>query len=139
MSENNLSDIISALSSNKEIVKLAEKAKESGDFGSILSEVASLLGEGESKNDGVNSTSGKDKENEEYTELGTEKNGQDKESNVGEQNTLLGNLLPLFSSSICENSELLIALKPYLSKKRCDLIDSIIKISRLASIVSLSK
>ena len=139
MSENNLSDIISALSSNKEIVKLAEKAKESGDFSSILGEVASLLGEGESKNDGVNSTSDKDEENEEYTEASGRENGQDKESNVGEQNTLLGSLLPLFSSSICENSELLIALKPYLSKKRCDLIDSIIKISKLASIVSLSK
>ena len=137
MSENNLSDIISALSSNKEIVKLAEKAKESGDFGSILSEVASLLGE--EKNDGESAEVGENEEKEAYTELGTEKNGQDKESNVGEQNTLLGSLLPLFSSSICENSELLIALKPYLSKKRCDLIDSIIKISRLASIVSLSK
>ena len=136
MSENNLSDIISALSSNKEIVKLAEKAKESGDFGSILSEVASLLGEGESKNDGVNSTSGKDEESEEYTEASGRENGQDKESK-SEQNSLLGSLLPLFSSSICENSELLIALKPYLSKKRCDLIDSIIKISKLASIVSL--
>ena len=137
MSENNLSDIISALSSNKEIVKLAEKAKESGDFGSILSEVASLLGE--EKNDGEINEALKNEENEAYTEPDTEKNGQDKESNVGEQNTLLGSLLPLFSSSICENSELLIALKPYLSKKRCDLIDSIIKISRLASIVSLSK
>ncbi|MBO5378850.1 MAG: hypothetical protein J6A90_00835 [Clostridia bacterium] len=53
--------------------------------------------------------------------------------------SLLSGILPLFARSITENSALLLALKPYLSKKRCELIDSIIKISKLASIVSLAK
>ncbi len=50
MSENNLSDIIYALASNKEIAQMAQKIKESGDFESILSEVSSLLG-GKSSSD----------------------------------------------------------------------------------------
>lgn len=53
--------------------------------------------------------------------------------------SLLSGILPIFARSITENSALLLALKPYLSKKRCELIDSIIKISKLASIVSLAK
>ena len=137
MSENNLSDIISALSSNKEILKLAEKAKQSGDFGSIFNEVASLLGDSSGNKNEAESTIDKESEKDAFAEKESDESNSDTKSS--EQNTLLGSLLPLFSSSVSENAELLIALKPYLSKKRCDLIDSIIKISKLASIVSLQK
>lgn len=44
MSENNLSDIISSLAANKDFASMVERVKESGDLGSILGEVASLLG-----------------------------------------------------------------------------------------------
>ena len=53
--------------------------------------------------------------------------------------SLIGGFLPLFAKSISSSSSLLIALKPYLSQKRCDLIDNVIKLSKLAGIVSLIK
>ncbi|MBQ4109065.1 MAG: hypothetical protein IJC80_06655 [Clostridia bacterium] len=66
--------------------------------------------------------------------------GEKGESGGGlDTGSLLGGFLPLFARSITENSALLLALKPYLSKKRCELIDSIIKISKIASLVSLAK
>lgn len=46
-------------------------------------------------------------------------------------------IITSLSKSISKNSSLLIALKPYLSKERCQMIDSIIKISQLADIIKL--
>lgn len=40
---------------------------------------------------------------------------------------------------ISKNSKLLIALKPYLSKERCDIVDSIIKMAQVADLMKLVK
>ena len=40
---------------------------------------------------------------------------------------------------ITKNSKLLIALKPYLSKERCDIVDSIIKMAQVADLMKLIK
>ena len=40
---------------------------------------------------------------------------------------------------ITKNSKLLIALKPYLSKERCDIVDSIIKMAQVADLMKLVK
>lgn len=77
-----------------------------------------------------------DSESQKAGELLGKTGGKGDEFDTG---SLLSGILPLFARSITENSALLLALKPYLSKKRCELIDSIIKISKLASIVSLAK
>ena len=166
MSENNLSDIISSLAANKDFASMVERVKESGDISSIFGEVASLLGtDGEnggakSENvtqvkDSVQETSVADTD-EHAQETGEESKDTDNEAHaagllLGKESesggggsgfdigSLLGGLLPLFARSITENSALLLALKPYLNKKRCELIDSIIKISKLAGIVSLAK
>ena len=41
------------------------------------------------------------------------------------------------SNTISKNSELLIALKPYLSKERCQIINSVIKLSQIADTLKL--
>ena len=163
MSENNLSDIISSLAANKDFASMVERVKESGDISSIFGEVASLLGtDGEnggakSENitqleDSLQEGSTEDTKNN-TQEIGAESEDTDSEAQKAgallgktggkgdefDTGSLLGGLLPIFARSITENSALLLALKPYLSKKRCELIDSIIKISKLASIVSLAK
>lgn len=166
MSENNLSDIISSLAANKEFSSIVERVRESGDISSIFGEVASLLGtDGEnggakSENvtqvkDSVQETSVADTDENAQETGGESKDtdnevqaaglllGKESEGDGGgggfDTGSLLGGLLPLFARSITENSALLLALKPYLNKKRCELIDSIIKISKLAGIVSLAK
>lgn len=174
MSENNLANIISMLSSNKDFTNMVEKVKESGDLDGILNEVSSLLSVQPSKNDEDRSSkegrraegevsrqtendpeAGKfiakndefDASSEASSQLSsilqnnssrnsdTEQGGND----ISGLSSLFGGLLPLFTSSVLKSSSLLIALKPYLSKKRCDLIDNIIRLSKLASIVSLTK
>lgn len=167
MSENNLSDIISSLAANKDFANMVERVKESGDISSIFGEVASLLGtDGNTEDitkdenvtqvkDSVQETSVADADENAQETGGESKNtdneaqtaglllGKESESGGGgsgfDTGSLLGGLLPLFARSITENSALLLALKPYLNKKRCELIDSIIKISKLAGIVSLAK
>lgn len=228
MSENSLFDIVSTLSQNKEFNEMVQKVKESGDFSSILGDVASLLGgmdekalekknsppftqpsdDNDSRNNGDNdvmhnsdendvthnsgennftldinksnasSDSGEnnvaidngskadifgkksdilsDEQSKESGEVGafseaTEllsgilggSKASDKDGGGKEESTTpfsaFGGFLPFFVSGVSKSSSLLIALKPYLSKKRCDLIDSLIKLSRLAAIVSLTK
>ena len=198
MSENNLSDIISSLAANKDFASMVERVKESGDFGSILGEVASLLGTQGEKDGGSTEISsaeissaqsapkeaqgydtssiadasdgeafikeiheGNARESDEsigYIDDASFSRAENEDRHDGEENSnpldnrsskdgqggfdtssLLGSILPFLSKSIAESSGLLLALKPYLSKKRCDLIDNIIKLSRLASIVSLAK
>ncbi len=193
MSENNLSDIISSLAANKDFASMVERVKESGDLGSILGEVASLLGTQGDKDGGkadnasaqsapkeaqgyhtssiadtsdgeafikelhadnaresdesigyIDDASFSRAENEDRHDGEEKANPLDNRSSKDGQggfdtSSLLGSILPFLSKSIAESSGLLLALKPYLSKKRCDLIDNIIKLSRLASIVSLAK
>lgn len=163
MGENNLSDIISSLAANKDFASMVERVKESGDLGSILGEVASLLGteveNGDAKSengaqteDSVQERSTSDigenrqasgaesKDTDNEVEAAGLLLGEKGESGGGfDTGSLLGGFLPLFARSITENSALLLALKPYLNKKRCELIDSIIKISKIASLVSLAK
>lgn len=167
MSENNLSDIISSLAANKDFANMVERVKESGDISSIFGEVASLLDtdgntEGGTKDENVTQvkdsvqetsvadtdenaqeTGGESKDTDNEAQAAGLLLGKESESGGGgggfDIGSLLGGLLPLFARSITENSALLLALKPYLNKKRCELIDSIIKISKLAGIVSLAK
>ncbi len=40
---------------------------------------------------------------------------------------------------ITKNSKLLLALKPYLSKNRCDVVDSIVKMAQIADLMKLIK
>lgn len=40
---------------------------------------------------------------------------------------------------INKNSKLLLALKPYLSKNRCDVVDSIVKMAQVADLMKLMK
>lgn len=41
------------------------------------------------------------------------------------------------SNTISKNSGLLLALKPYLSKERCQIIDSVVKLSQIADTLKL--
>lgn len=146
MSENNLADIISQLSSNKDFMGMVEKIKESGDFESVLSEVSSLLGvggaqdkESKSVSDEINVGENDSTEGAPHAQASFEKGEASEEASQDNLSSLLGGILPLFASSISSSASLLVALKPYLSKRRCELIDNIIKLSHLAGVVSLVK
>ena len=47
--------------------------------------------------------------------------------------------LSKISEKIAKNSKLLIALKPYLSRERCEIIDTVVKISQVTDLMKLVK
>lgn len=66
-----------------------------------------------------------------------EKSKADKIIDTGTNEISQNKLLLSLSKSISKNVGLLIALKPYLSKERCQMIDGIVKISKLADTLKL--
>lgn len=140
MSETSFEDIIFKISSNPELLnKISSTVKGGdGDMSKALSSVIGILSDSDAfgKQTGENEdkikSEGKDeKEKILDTSLGIFKDNNEK--------TGIEGLLFSFCNTISRNTPLLLALKPYLSKDRCEMIDSIVKISKLASIVSLAK
>ncbi len=62
-------------------------------------------------------------------------------SNANNENPSVNFALPVarLQEKISKNSKLLLALKPYLSKERCDIVDSIIKMAQVADLMKLVK
>ena len=54
------------------------------------------------------------------------------------KNDLYAPLLKL-SEKITKNSKLLLALKPYLSRERCEIIDTVVKIAQVGDLMKLVK
>ena len=134
MSENNFEDIISKITSNPELIsKISSGVKEeNGDMGKALSNVIGILTDSDvlnNKNDSDENDSEKEKNSD--TSKDIFKNIDNKSG--------IDALIFSFCSTISRNAPLLLALKPYLGKEKRDMIDSIVKLSQLASIVNLAK
>ena len=132
--ENNIENIISSAIGNPELLeKISSTLKENdGDIGKSLGDVISLLtGEG---NNNEESEAKKEKEGKENTnDLGQILELFSSFGNGLKKGTMIGNVLESLEKSL----PLLIALKPFLSRSRCELIDTLLKISKLSSIVNL--
>ena len=130
MAENSFEDIISKITSNPELLnKISSTVKNGdGDMGSALSSVIEILSE---NNDLKDVEVKSEKEPVLDTSLGIPPKSEDK--------TGIEGVLISFCQIISKNSPLLIALKPYLCKEKCDMIDNIVKLSRLAGIINLAK
>lgn len=134
MSENNFEDIISKITSNPELIsKISSGVKEeNGDMGKALSNVIGILTDSDvlnNKNDSDENDSKKEKNSD---------TSKDIFKNIDNKSGIEG-LIFSFCSTISRNAPLLLALKPYLGKEKRDMIDSIVKLSQLASIVNLAK
>ena len=137
--ENNIENIISSTLKNPDLLEKISSAIKGneGDLGKSLGDVVSLLTKEEANNEK------------------SEGNKKEEESGSNEEKSPdLGQILELVSSfgkgvskssvinnvltSLHKSVPLLIALKPFLSSSRRELIDLILKISKLSSIVSLA-
>lgn len=145
MSDNSFESIISMISSNPDLInKISSVVKDGGgDMEKALSNVVSLISENQGEAgqeptvESVVSSKG---------EAYTEQNEQKTDTYMGENEILSevfkkspDSFLHSFTKSISKNSAFLLALKPYLSKERKDIIDSVVRISQLASIMNLAK
>ena len=137
MSDNSIESVLSMISRNPELINKISSAVQAGgdDLSKNLSNVISLINESQSKNEIKETT----KENEQIYE-----NSDTPSSNFSKLGEILqgdgaNSFLLSLSKSISKNSPFLLALKPYLSKGRCDMIDTAVKISQLANIINLAK
>ena len=133
MSENSIDSILSMISSNPELISKISSAVQGGDdLSKSLSSVISLISENQENKESVNAL----KENTEKRDTPT---GNFKKEEVSPSNDKVDSLISSLSKSISKNSSLLIALKPYLNKNRCDIIDTVVKVSKLANVMNLAK
>ncbi len=129
--ENNLDSILKMITSNPELMsKISEIASSDGEnkIGDVVSLISPLVGSS-SDNDYAPS-SGDSNESESAEDAGEKIEQKRNESSIA-------SLSSSFGQSIAKNKALLIALKPYLSKERCKMIDSVIKLSSIADVIKL--
>ena len=139
MSDNSIESVLSMISSNPELINKISSAVQAGgdDLSKNLSSVISLISESQHKN----------AKNEKDAQIFSDYNDEKPDTPVGKFEKTddflhLGgtdSILFKLSKSITRNAPLLLALKPYLSKSRCDMIDTAVKISQLSSIMNIAK
>ena len=127
MAEFNLEEVLSKITNNPEIMsKVSEiaKANKDGEISDALPQVMEAI---------MPSVKAEDSEN------------KDERKDTDEPKSHSGVISPLqvplekMCQKINKNSKLLTALKPYLSKERCEIIDNIIKMAQVANLLSLTK
>ncbi len=127
--ENNIEAILSKVSSSPELMsKITEIASSNGEnkIADVISLISPLI-----------SSTGENNASEEIQEQGTAPEPAVDTSISSEKGSNISSLGTSFGKSISKNKSLLIALKPYLSKGRCDMIDSVIKLSQIADVIKL--
>ena len=166
MSENNFEGILSSIMSDPELIsKISQIAKSTpgSDMSQILPEIMSLISNRgknekndviyqENENDNSKSADSRPTINEVSANNENDKASEDlsdlfsKKSDNSNQNTGIGalgdstaNMIFGISRSISKNEPLLCALKPYLSKERQEIIDSIVRLSKIANLMKLAR
>ena len=148
--ENRIEDIVGSVMKNPELLKKISATlkgndgdieKSLGDVVSMISEKDSYKPDEEAKDESdTDSREEAEKKSQEDESEKTTFNGYDKISELlssfGKGDKGSG-LLFDFMQALTKSAPLLIALKPFLSRSRCELIDTIIEISKLSSIVNL--
>lgn len=139
MSENSIESVLSMISSNPDLINKISSAVQAGgdDLSKNLSSVISLISESQIQSNKADEKSALPAEEKEAKiDTPADKIGNSAEFLLDEK---ANSFLSTLSKSISKNSSLLIALKPYLSKNRCEIIDTVIKISQLSNIMNLVK
>lgn len=128
--DNNLGDILSSIMNDSDLInKIKDTVKSNDNSGtlpleSVISLITPKLNESK-KNDNTQNNPNKGIDNSSASSNTT----FDKLSSL----SFIGSI----SETISKNSPLLLALKPYLSKDRCDIIDSVVKISQITDALKL--
>ena len=126
MADFNIEDLLSSITSNPELMGKISNIKNSNDkdISQALPDIISLLSP-------LVDNSSKEKQ---------EESGEKADSREMKEDTAK---IPLhladLSERIRKNSDLLLALKPYLKKERGEIIDSIVKMAQVANLMKLAK
>ena len=126
MSEFNIEDLLSSITSNPELMGKISNIKNSNDkdISQALPDIISLLSP-------LVADSSKEKQEE------SDEKADSRE--MKEDTAKIPLHLADLSERIRKNSDLLLALKPYLKKERGEIIDSIVKMAQVANLMKLAK
>lgn len=130
--DNSIDSVLSSVMGNEALMnKIKDVVKsKNGDTSASLEEVISLIAptlNNKSENtNNANIDTGATK-----TDVSSKKDDTDTKGNDA------SSFISSFSHTISRNAGLLIALKPYLSKERCQMIDGVVKISQIADTLKL--
>lgn len=127
MADLNFEDILAKITQNPEIIEKVSKIAHSDDGGSLSDSLPKVI---EAILPQVEEA--KQEANEKNTDTGPQKDDE-------AHSTSLSLPVGKISKKISKNSHLLMALKPYLSKERCDIVDSIVKMAQVADLLSITK
>lgn len=131
--DNSIDNVLASVMGNEALMnKIKDVVKsKNGDTNASLEEVISLIAPtlNDDKNEDTENTSS-DTDNVKSDER-TEKS--DMSTNRHNSSSFISS----FSHTISKNAGLLLALKPYLSKERCQMIDGVVKISQIANTLNL--
>ena len=138
MSENNFEDTLSSLFANEDLMsKISEIAKQNkdGDISNAIPQVMSILSSSsEKEGKSTEGTPNSDEKNETAQVFAHSEKAEEFSSEAFPKKAIES-----FSKNISKNSQLLRALKPYLSHERAEMIDNIIRISQIADIMKFAK
>ena len=134
MNENNFEDILSSVMSDGNLMNKISgivKSNKSGDVASSLPDVIAalspILNGDKRENTGSTEKSGLEKDKREDSE-----NIESATAEVLKKDS--GNILSMLAGG-GRSSKLLLALKPYVSRERRDMIDTIVRVSQIADII----
>lgn len=118
--DTSVDSVLSSVMGNEDLMNKIKEVVQgnNGDTSSSLEDVISLIAPSIKA-----STNSETVKNDEIIDTGATKS----------DNSLISSL----GKSISKNASLLVALKPYLSKERCQMIDSIVKISKITDTLKL--
>ncbi|MBQ8392495.1 MAG: hypothetical protein IJX51_01870 [Clostridia bacterium] len=127
MAEENINDMLSSVLGNEELMnKISSIVKDTGGGDDALAKVVEVM----SKNVGTEAPQNKNENND-------TKEDATVSAPINEEKSKRVSVLPHKSSK--ESVTLLKAIKPFLCKERCEMVDNILKFEQLASIIKLTR
>ncbi|MBQ8146473.1 MAG: hypothetical protein IJ039_06775 [Clostridia bacterium] len=132
MADTSFDDMLKKITDNPELMTKISQIAKSTDGQSLTDKLPSVISaiSDSIKNDGENANASEKADT-----------PPDKINDISDEKPSASFALPVarLQEKISKNSKLLIALKPYLSKERCDIVDSIIKMAQVADLMKLVK
>lgn len=126
--EKSLDQILNLVTSNPELMSKISSIASSGSENAI-GDVVSLISPLIKNQDNVSFDTENESEEPEIDSISSE----EKNSSESRVSTISAS----FEKSIAKSKDLLLALKPYLSKERCNMIDNVIRLSQIANVIKM--
>ena len=130
MSELSFEDLFRQITENPELMTKISKIAKENEGGGLEASLPKII---EAIKPEMNNT------NAEISLNKSENTDKSTDKTINLDQSSLSSPINKIGEKINKNSKLLIALKPYLSKERCDIIESVVKLAQIADLMKLAR